>query len=242
MRFIGRFIMKCDAHGPRFDGFEWFVEKLQPSIKVKTVAVDFTKDRAIYQQMAAELRDLEIGVLVNNVGMCENFCEPFSDIQSDQIIDDMVACNVVSVPRMIHMILPGMLQRKRGIIINIGSMAGAIKIPLGTLYGATKVGSTVEMIQWPLWPNLSPWSRPNVRPLSTSFPKTWSMNSEALGSWYKQWYLVTSWPIWWKATPDCSHFSVFPTLKSTWPPLCALLALNPARLVTGSIKFRLAWF
>ena len=105
---------------------------------MRTIAIDFTKDKTIYQQMEDELRDMQIGVLVNNVGMAGNAGKPFSDSQSGQI-DDMIACNLVSVTRMIHMILPGMLQRKRGVIINIGSLAGVVGTPLVTLYGATKV-------------------------------------------------------------------------------------------------------
>jgi len=113
------------------------IERLQPSVQVRTIAIDFTKDKTIYQQMEDELRDMQIGVLVNNVGMADSFCMPFSDFQTGQI-DDMIACNLVSVTRMIHMILPGMLQRKRGVIINIGSLAGVVGTPLVTLYGATK--------------------------------------------------------------------------------------------------------
>ena len=94
--------------------------------------------------MAAELADLEIGVLINNVGMCDNFCEPFSDIGSERVIDDLITCNVVSVPRMIHMLLPAMLARESGVIINIGSIAGAVSTPLGTLYGATKVTHAIS--------------------------------------------------------------------------------------------------
>ena len=125
-----------------------YPETMEPSIQVKIIAVDFTEDTAIYQRIAAELGDLKIGVLINNVGMCDNFCEPFTEIGSERVIDDLITCNVVSVPRMIHMILPGMLQRKRGVIINIGSIAGVVSTPLGTLYGATKVSvvSTIHKL------------------------------------------------------------------------------------------------
>ena len=136
-------------------------ETMEPSIQVKIIAVDFTSDASIYRQMAAELADLDIGVLINNVGMCDNFCEPFAEIGSEQVIDDLITCNVVSVPRMTHMVLPGMLRRRRGVIINIGSIAGAVSTPLGTLYGATKVGS-LSIAPYPLsigliWGSFRPW-------------------------------------------------------------------------------------
>jgi len=114
------------------------LESLEPSIEVKTIAVDFTDGRSIYEEMGSQLSDLDIGVLVNNVGMCLNFCQPFADIENEAAIDALIACNVVSVPRMIHLILPGMLRRKRGVIINLGSLSGAVATPLATLYGASK--------------------------------------------------------------------------------------------------------
>ena len=112
---------------------------MEPSIQVKIIAVDFTSDASIYRQMAAELADLDIGVLINNVGMCDNFCEPFAEIGSEQVIDDLITCNVVSVPRMTHLVLPGMLRRRKGVIINLSSVAGITATPMAALYGATKV-------------------------------------------------------------------------------------------------------
>ena len=41
--------------------------------------------------------------------------------------------------RMTHMILPGMLRRNRGVVLNIGSISGAFSTPLATVYAATKV-------------------------------------------------------------------------------------------------------
>lgn len=54
------------------------------------MAIDFTGDRSIYKAIALELADLSIGVLINNVGMNHNFCQPFTDLTDDNILDDMV--------------------------------------------------------------------------------------------------------------------------------------------------------
>ncbi len=40
---------------------------------------------------------------------------------------------------MTHMILPEMLRRNRGVVLNIGSISGAFSTPLATVYAATKV-------------------------------------------------------------------------------------------------------
>ena len=106
---------------------------------MRTVAVDFTGDRSIYKAIEAELSGLDVGVLVNNVGICVGFCEPFAHLADNKVLDDVINCNVLSMARMTHLILPQMLQRRRGVILNIGSISGAFATPLATIYGATKV-------------------------------------------------------------------------------------------------------
>lgn len=54
-----------------------------------------------------------------------------------------LSSNVVSMARMTHIVLPQMLNRQRGIIINIGSISGAFSTPLATIYAATKVTDCV---------------------------------------------------------------------------------------------------
>ena len=110
-----------------------------PSVELKTVAVDFTDGQTIYSKLKSELGELEIGILVNNVGMAVGFAQRFGDIDDDRCLHDIVNCNIMSMARMTHMVLPQMLQRQRGIIVNIGSISGAFSTPLATIYGATKV-------------------------------------------------------------------------------------------------------
>ncbi len=78
----------------------------------------------------------DIDVLVNNAGLARGI-KP----AQESMIDDwdlMVATNVTGLIRLTHAILPGMVARDRGHIVNIGSTAGAYPYPGGNVYGASK--------------------------------------------------------------------------------------------------------
>lgn len=105
--------------------------------------MDFTNEdqSVIYAKLGSELANLPVGVLVNNVGMSVG-AGPFLDVFPDgELLGDMVNCNVMSMARMTHLILPGMMRRKSGVVINIGSIASVGVTPLEAAYGATKVQS-----------------------------------------------------------------------------------------------------
>jgi len=108
------------------------------SVEVKTVAVDFTQGETIYDELRRQLHDLEIGVLVNNVGMAGGFGHLFAADANPQYIFDTINCNVLSATTMSHIVLSGMEQRRRGVIINVASLAGVSVAPYHAVYGATK--------------------------------------------------------------------------------------------------------
>ncbi|XP_057374669.1 very-long-chain 3-oxoacyl-CoA reductase-B-like [Daphnia carinata] len=108
------------------------------SIEIKTIAVDFTDGNSIYSKLEAELSQFEIGILINNVGMAVGFAESFADIADEKSLNDIVNCNILSMVRMSRLVLPQMIKRKKGVIVNIGSISGAFATPFATVYGATK--------------------------------------------------------------------------------------------------------
>lgn len=57
----------------------------------------------------------------------------------DKMLADIVTCNIVSVTNMCKIVLPAMIDRERGLIINISSMAATIPNPMLTVYAASKV-------------------------------------------------------------------------------------------------------
>ncbi|KAM6907136.1 hydroxysteroid (20-beta) dehydrogenase 2 [Xenentodon cancila] len=109
--------------------------------KTRTIQVDFTEGCSIYPTIAKEIQGLEIGILVNNVGMtCTDHFAYFLEIpDAEQKITQMINCNMLSVSQMTRLILPGMVDRGTGLIINISSEVGVRPHPLLTLYSATKV-------------------------------------------------------------------------------------------------------
>ncbi|XP_070700135.1 hydroxysteroid (20-beta) dehydrogenase 2 [Pempheris klunzingeri] len=109
--------------------------------KTRTIQVDFTDGHSIYPAIAKELQGLEIGILVNNVGMSysDHFANFLEIPDAEQKITQIISCNVLSVPQMTRLVLPGMVDRGTGLIINISSEAGVRPQPLLSLYSSTKI-------------------------------------------------------------------------------------------------------
>lgn len=78
----------------------------------------------------------EIDVLVNNAGLALGL-EPAHEANLDDW-HRMVDTNIKGLYLMTRKILPGMVERRHGHIINIGSIAGNYAYPGGNAYGATK--------------------------------------------------------------------------------------------------------
>lgn len=110
------------------------------NVQTKTIAVDFTGGIEIFESIKAQIETLDIGVLVNNVGMSYDNPEYFHSIPNqDKFLADLVNCNIVSVTNLCKIVLPGMLSRKKGVIVNISSMSAKIPNPMLTVYSASKV-------------------------------------------------------------------------------------------------------
>lgn len=104
---------------------------------VLTLALD-VRDRAAIEKslsaLPAEWRDIDI--LVNNAGLALGL-EPAQKASLDDW-ETMIDTNNKGLVYMTHAVLPGMVERNRGHIINIGSIAGSWPYAGGNVYGATK--------------------------------------------------------------------------------------------------------
>ena len=78
----------------------------------------------------------DIDILVNNAGLALGVAPAQDAVLADW--EQMVATNVLGLMRLTHAILPGMVARGRGDIVNLGSVAANYPYPGGNVYGATK--------------------------------------------------------------------------------------------------------
>ena len=78
----------------------------------------------------------EIDVLVNNAGLALGLEPEFEGNPDDW--ETMIDTNVKGLLTMTRLVVPGMVQRNRGHIINVGSVAGDAAYAGGNVYCATK--------------------------------------------------------------------------------------------------------
>ncbi|HUB03721.1 MAG TPA: SDR family NAD(P)-dependent oxidoreductase [Solirubrobacteraceae bacterium] len=78
----------------------------------------------------------EIDVLVNNAGLALGL-EPAQDAVVDNW-ERMIETNCMGLVYVTRALLPGMVARRRGHVVNMGSVAGTYPYPGGNVYGATK--------------------------------------------------------------------------------------------------------
>lgn len=95
-------------------------------------------DLAAVDGFAQDLPDnwREIDVLVNNAGLALGLGPAYEADLKDW--DRMIATNVLGLVHLTRAVLPQMVARDDGLIVNLGSVAGDYPYPGGHVYGATK--------------------------------------------------------------------------------------------------------
>nr|WP_281381101.1 SDR family NAD(P)-dependent oxidoreductase [Desulfurispira natronophila] len=140
------------------EGVQQLAHELQHEYDVPTYA--FALDVRQRQQVEQALQELPaqwqaIDILINNAGLALGL-EPLQDGSLDDW-EQMIDTNVKGLLYMTRAIVPGMIQRKRGHIINIGSLAGRYAYPGAAVYCGTKAavraitdGLRMDLVDTPL--------------------------------------------------------------------------------------------
>jgi short-subunit dehydrogenase len=110
--------------------------KRNPALTVHIRATDLSDDRAVKELFdSLERENLLIDLLINNAGLGD--VGPFATSEP-QRVKEMLAVNMTALTLLTRSLLPGMIARKRGAILNVSSTAGFLPIAGFAVYAATK--------------------------------------------------------------------------------------------------------
>ena len=124
------------ATGRRAERLEQ-LQRAAPSERLLTRVLD-VQSAASLQACLADLPQpfRAIDTLINNAGLALGLNKAHEADLADW--ETMIATNVLGLTRVTRAILPGMVARNRGDIINMSSVAASYPYPGGNVYGATK--------------------------------------------------------------------------------------------------------
>lgn len=122
-------------------------------VETKCVTFDFSRPdnvvktgdpvSSFYDAISDAIEELDIGILVNNVGIGAfgEFLNAFSESENKDVSSGLIRltyCNTLAIAKMIEIILPQMLKRKRGLIMNLSSLATVTAMPFCGIYCGSK--------------------------------------------------------------------------------------------------------
>ncbi len=105
--------------------------------RLHTITLDVRERKAVKAAIAALPADFSaVDILVNNAGLALGL-SPLQD-QLEDDLQQMIETNIMGVVHCTRELLPAMIARRSGHIVNISSIAGTYPYPGGNVYGATK--------------------------------------------------------------------------------------------------------
>lgn len=106
--------------------------------------MDFALNKdADYTNLKKLVDGLDVSILVNNVGLSHNIPVPFVETPKQEM-NDIIMINCMATLRVTQLVTPGMISRKRGLILTMASFGGFFPTPLLATYS----GSKAFLQQW----------------------------------------------------------------------------------------------
>ncbi|XP_036296867.1 inactive hydroxysteroid dehydrogenase-like protein 1 [Pipistrellus kuhlii] len=107
--------------------------------KVETdiIVADFSNGREIYDPIREALKGRDIGILVNNVAVFYPYPQYFTQVAEDKLWD-IINVNIAAASLMVHIVLPGMVERKKGAVVTISSGSCCKPTPQLAAFSASK--------------------------------------------------------------------------------------------------------
>lgn len=107
-------------------------------VETEVIVADFSNGREIYDPIREALKDKDIGILVNNVGVFYPYPQYFTQVSEDKLWD-IINVNIAAASLMVHIVLPGMVERKKGAVVTISSGSCCKPTPQLAAFSASKV-------------------------------------------------------------------------------------------------------
>jgi short-subunit dehydrogenase len=123
--------------GRRRDIIEAFAKEIEKKYSVRTdVVIAELSDTADLNMLIERIQSSDlIDVLVNNAGFTTKGFYHQEDIIEQE---KMVLVHVIAMMKLTHAVLPGMIERKAGTIINVASLQAVTPMSLSTTYSSAK--------------------------------------------------------------------------------------------------------
>ncbi|EGT52863.1 hypothetical protein CAEBREN_07160 [Caenorhabditis brenneri] len=111
-----------------------------PNVQIRYATFDFTNPSPTdYQELLSQLNEVNIGILINNVGMFFEYPDYIHQMGGGlERLADVAIVNMLPPTLLSAGILPQMIRRKAGVIVNISSATGAFKMAQWSVYSASK--------------------------------------------------------------------------------------------------------
>jgi short-subunit dehydrogenase len=103
------------------------------AVAIPTDVTDRVSLESLAERAANELGPVDL--LVNNAGI-EHYVH-YERVELDEI-EAIMSTNIIAAQLLTRLVLPGMLERKRGHIVNVSSLAGKTAIPYNVVYSSSK--------------------------------------------------------------------------------------------------------
>lgn len=116
------------------------IQAENPNVQITIVEFDFSSNVSTgVRALEKAIDGLEVGVLINNVGITYPTAMYFHEVD-EKVWMDIVRVNLEGTTMVTKAVLSGMLKRKKGAIVNISSGAAVVvpSHPLYAIYAATK--------------------------------------------------------------------------------------------------------
>jgi len=120
----------------RLEGLRDELTKKDPNLNVRCRAVDLSQSNEVDELCSwLEREKITVDFLINNAGLGDRGSFATADSQR---VWEMLAVNIVAVTTLTRALLPPMIQKRRGAILNVSSTAGFLPIRNLAVYAATK--------------------------------------------------------------------------------------------------------